>query len=224
MPYNRPITKEGAEPMSNLGNKEIMAKNIRYQMRKNGVTAKDVCNTLKIPMATFSDWTNAKTYPRIDKIELLSNYFGISKADLVEDNTPSIPQGFSPLPKTVKVPLIGNIACGKPITAEENIEGYVDVPADYHCDFCLKCVGDSMVDAGISDGDIVYIRSQPEVENGQIAAVRISGEATLKRLYKTNDTLTLIPENRNYPPIILSGVQLSDVHIEGKAVGFTHWF
>lgn len=144
----------------------------------------------------------------------------------VEDPMPTgIPPGFEPLPKMVKRPLVGSIACGEPITAEENIEDYVDVPEDTHCDFCLRCKGDSMIDAGIHDGDVVYIHSQPEVENGQIAAVRIDGEATLKRVFwdKGSQVLQLVPANSSYMPKVYSGQSLESVHIEGRAVGFTHW-
>lgn len=138
----------------------------------------------------------------------------------------SIPPGFEPLPKTVKRPLVGNIACGEPITAEQNIEDYVDVPETMRCDFCLRCKGDSMVEAGIHDGDVVYIHIQPEVENGQIAAVRIDGEATLKRVFWDDDNrvLQLVPANSAYMPKVYSGPALDSVHIEGLAVGFTHWF
>lgn len=138
----------------------------------------------------------------------------------------SIPPGFEPLPKTVKRPLVGSIACGEPITAEQNIEDYVDVPETMRCDFCLRCKGDSMVEAGIHDGDVVYIHIQPEVENGQIAAVRIDGEATLKRVFWDDDNrvLQLVPANSAYMPKVYSGPALDSVHIEGLAVGFTHWF
>lgn len=144
-----------------------------------------------------------------------------SKADTSLDN---IPPGFIPLPKTYKVPLVGHIACGTPITAEENLEGYVDVPVDRQVDFALLCEGDSMVDAGIKNGDAVYIRKQPTVENGQIAAVRINGEATLKRVYINGNTMVLQPANASYPPLTYSLSDLEDVAIEGFAVGFTHWF
>lgn len=139
------------------------------------------------------------------------------------DKKPTIPPGFMPLPKMKKVPLIGAIACGDPITAEQNIEKMVDVPENIRCDFSLTCHGDSMVDAGIHDKDVVYIRIQPEVENGEIAAVRIDGEATLKRVYYNPGTLTLMPANPAYAPMIYTGSQLEEVHIEGKAVGWTHW-
>ena len=140
-----------------------------------------------------------------------------------EPKKPTIPPGFEPMPKMKKIPLIGAIACGEPITAEQNIEKMVDVPEDIRCDFSLTCHGDSMVDAGIHDKDVVYIRIQPEVENGEIAAVRIDGEATLKRVYYNPGTLTLMPANPAYAPMIYTGPQLEEVHIEGKAVGWTHW-
>ena len=127
------------------------------------------------------------------------------------------------MPKMKKIPLIGSIACGEPITAEQNIEKMVDVPENIRCDFSLTCHGDSMVDAGIHDKDVVYIRIQPEVENGEIAAVRIDGEATLKRVYYNPGTLTLMPANPAYAPMVYTGSQLEEVHIEGKAVGWTHW-
>lgn len=134
-----------------------------------------------------------------------------------------VPPGFMPLPETCKVPLVGRIACGQPITAEENIEDYLDVPVGHHVDFALLCEGDSMVDAGIDDGDVVYIRKQPDVENGQIAAVRIGDEATLKRVYKYPDKLILQPANAAYPPLSYSGAELESVQIEGKVVGWMHW-
>lgn len=135
-----------------------------------------------------------------------------------------IPKGFEPMPKMKKIPLVGSIACGTPILAEQNIDGHVDAPEDIRCDFALRCKGDSMIGAGIHDGDAVYIHIQPEVENGEIAAVRIGEEATLKRVYYDGTTLTLMPYNNAYAPMVYTGPQLGDVHIEGKAVGYTHWF
>lgn len=135
-----------------------------------------------------------------------------------------IPKGFEPMPKMKKIPLVGSIACGTPILAEQNIDGHVDAPEDIRCDFALRCKGDSMIGAGIHDGDAVYIHIQPEVENGEIAAVRIGEEATLKRVYYDGTTLTLVPYNNAYAPMVYTGPQLEDVHIEGKAVGYTHWF
>jgi len=135
-----------------------------------------------------------------------------------------IPVGFEKLPETELAPLVGDIACGLPILAEENIETYVDVPKGKGIDFCLTCKGDSMEDLGIFDGDTVFIRQQPKVENGEIAAVRIGDEATLKRFYFTGDTVMLMPANARYAPLIFRGEEINEIHIEGKAVGFTHWF
>lgn len=137
---------------------------------------------------------------------------------------PEIPPGFEPMPKMKKVPLIGAIACGDPITAIENRDGEIDAPEDMNCDFALRCKGNSMIGAGIHDGDAVYIHIQPEVENGEIAAVRIGDEATLKRVYLHTDYIELRPENAAYESIIRRREEMNDVHIEGKAVGYTHWF
>ena len=145
------------------------------------------------------------------------------KVSVQIDKKPTIPPGFMPLPKMRKVPLIGAIACGDPITAIQNREGDVNAPVDMRCDFALKCQGESMIGAGIHDGDVVYIRIQPEVENGEIAAVRIGEEATLKRVYLHNDYIELRPENPAFESIIRRREEMNDVQIEGKAVGWMHW-
>lgn len=139
------------------------------------------------------------------------------KKDLTGD-LPNIPNIF-PL-KTKKVPLLGTIAAGIPIYAEENFDGYRESTEDVHADFCLKIKGDSMIGARINDGDIVFIRKQPDVENGEIAAVLIDGEATLKRVYKKNDSLVLQAENPKYAPIVCSAKTCDECIIMGKAVTF----
>lgn len=125
------------------------------------------------------------------------------------------------IPTMNKLPLIGSIACGAPILAEEHIEDYVDTPAHIHADFALTCKGDSMINARIFDGDVVYIRQQETVDNGQIAAVLIDGEATLKRVRLFEDHISLEPENPQYRPIVLWGEDMNTVRILGKAVAFT---
>lgn len=129
-----------------------------------------------------------------------------------------IPPGFQPLPQMDSVPLVGQIACGEPILAEGNIERTVSVPAEWHSDFTLMCKGDSM-SPRIQDGDLVAIRIQPQVLNGEIAAVRIGNEATLKRVYLHTDYIELRPENPAFESIIRRKDDMNDVHIEGKAVG-----
>ena len=135
-----------------------------------------------------------------DKVELIAKALRVQPEWIMgwDVSSSPIPPGFIPLPKTYKVPLVGRIACGTPITAEENLEGYVDVPVDRQVDFALLCEGDSMVDAGIKNGDAVYIRKQPTVENGQIAAVLVNGdEATVKRFSRTDNTVVLTPQSMN---------------------------
>ena len=139
--------------------------------------------------------------------------------DEEKEKDPIIPPGFQPLPELSTVPLVGRIACGQPITAEENVEGYVSIPSAWRATFTLMCEGDSM-SPRIQDGDLVAIRKQAVVENGEIAAVRIEDEATLKRVYVYPDHIVLQPENRQYEPIVLIGEDMNAVAIEGKAVGF----
>ena len=129
--------------------------------------------------------------------------------------------GIVPLPKTYSVPLLGEIACGDPILAEQNIADQIPVPEHIKgADFALTCRGDSMINARIHDGDIVYIRQQPDVDDGDIAAVLIDNEATLKRVYKMPGRLQLRAENPAYPPINVEGDDLENVRILGKAIAF----
>lgn len=126
-----------------------------------------------------------------------------------------------PFPSMKSVPLIGTIACGEPILAAENIEQMVDMPEHVKADFALRCKGDSMINARIYDGDIVYIRQQPTVDDGQIAAVLIDDEATLKRVHLYPDHLVLEPENPQFRPLSFWESDMENVRILGKAVAFT---
>lgn len=158
------------------------------------------------------------------KIELFAKALNTSCAYLMgiepADSKAAVPENIIAIPQMKKVPLIGAIACGTPILAQENIEDYVSVPDDVKADFCLRCSGDSMTGARIFDGDIVFIRSQPNVENGEIAAVLIEDEATLKRVYSYPGKLVLQPENPAYPPLVYVKNELNDIRIMGKAVAF----
>ena len=136
-----------------------------------------------------------------------------------EDST--LPSNIIPMPEMRKIPLLGRIACGAPILAEEHIEEYIDIPKNIHADFALTCQGDSMINARIFDGDIVYIRQQDTVESGEIAAVLIDNDATLKRIRIYDDHISLEPENPQYRPIVLWGEDMNTVRILGKAIAFT---
>ena len=129
-------------------------------------------------------------------------------------------KGVMPLPEMRKVPLLGAIACGEPIFKEEN--EWISLPTDIKADFCLRCEGDSMINARIFNGDIVFIKACEEVENGEIAAVSVDNEVTLKRVYyyKDKNKLVLNPENPSYEPFIYTNEELNDIRILGKAVMF----
>lgn len=137
-----------------------------------------------------------------------------------EDGFDIYPDNIIPLPKMKKVPLLGTIACGEPILAEENIEDYINMPEKTKGTFALRCKGDSMINARIFDGDIVFIREQPDVESGEIAAVLIDNEATLKRVYKYENRIELRPENPTHKVYNYEGEEINKIRIIGKAVGF----
>lgn len=147
------------------------------------------------------------------KLERLSQVFGVSVPYLMV-----LPEAEAPAPG---VPILGAIACGAPILASEHIDSYTYPPDRVSADFALRCRGDSMIGARIFDGDLVFIRQQETVENGEIAAVLIDGEATLKRVRRTGDRMYLEPENPRYRPIILYGEEMNTARILGKAVAFT---
>ena len=123
---------------------------------------------------------------------------------------------------TKRFPILGEIACGEPIFAQEERELFVTAEDSIRADFCLVARGDSMIGARIYDGDYVFIREQPMVENGEIAAVIIGEEATLKRVYydRAHNWLQLVAENPAYPPLVYHDEQLEEIRILGKAVAF----
>lgn len=174
-----------------------------------------------------------KTASAVNKIELglrdinqtkilaFANALGVTPGELMGDSkSNTIIPNIIPLPKTKMVPLVGTIACGEPILANENIEEMVPMPEYINADFALRCKGDSMINARILDNDIVYIRQQETVENGEIAAVLIDNEATLKRFYRYGDTVVLRAENPNYKEFEYKKEQLNEIKILGKAVHF----
>lgn len=214
------------------------ASRLSQALEARGMKAADLSKKTKVAEGTISCYINGRYEAKQNRVQVFAEALNVNPAWLMGYDVPMetesrqsavpasrpVPPGFEPMPKMKKVPLIGAIACGEPITAIENREGEIDAPEDMNCDFALRCEGDSMIGAGIHDGDAVYIRIQPEVENGEIAAVRIGDEATLKRVYLHSDYIELRPENSAYESIIRRREEMNDVHIEGKAVGYTHWF
>ncbi len=203
-----------------------LSKNIRYLRKAHNLSQDDLAEKMGYKSyTTIQKWESGVSEPPIGKLRKLADIFHISmneltNVDLSEGKREEIKNIF-PIQKK-RFPLIGTIACGEPILADEHFEGYVEAGTDISADFCIRAKGDSMKNIRIEDGDIVFIREQPDVENGEVAAVLIGEEATLKRVNKNkHGFLFLMPENPNYEPII---VDLSDpcveIRIIGKAVAF----
>ena len=204
-----------------------IASRIREYREREDLTLAEMAQRTGVPAQTLNRYELGKRAPKIDVAVQIAERLGVNPLWLQGYDVPvltGVPDGFDPVPETYTVPRVGAIACGTPILAEQNIETYDAVPNRIRCDFTLVCKGDSMVGAGIEDGDVVYIRQQPEVENNEIAAVMIDGEATLKYFKRVGDMVLLSPANREYEPIILSGENLGKVKIVGKAVGFTRFW
>ena len=193
------------------------------QLRKDdNLTQTQLANALGLAFSTISMYERGIREPDFETMEAIADFFNVSMDYLHgKDTELRFPTNIVPLPNMNRIPLLGNIACGEPILAEENIECDIDIPEDITADFALRCKGDSMIDARILNDDIVYIKQQPTVNNGEIAAVLIGDEATLKKVYLTGDTLTLLACNSSYEPFIYTGEELEKIRILGKAVGFT---
>lgn len=201
---------------------------IKARREELGLSVEDIATRLGKHRATIYRYesNDIENFPA-DVLVPLAQVLETSPAYLMgwEDSgsTSPLPSNVTPLRPMKQVPLVGQIACGTPILAEQNIEDYIDLPGHIHADYALTCRGDSMINAGIRDGDVVYIREQPEVENGQIAAVIVDeDEATLKRFYYTGAMIQLIAENPRIPPMVFSGSDISRVRVIGRAVAYTH--
>ena len=209
--------------------KEYMSK---YNLRQVDILekVKPYCDEYGVKMnkSDLSQYVSGKNEPGQDKLIVLAKALRVTEPWLMGYDVPETKESiFSnsniiPLPETKDIPLIGDIACGEPILAEENIEDYVKLNKDIDAEFALRCKGDSMTGARIRNGDIVYIHQQEDVENGEIAAVLIGNEATLKKVYKypEKNMLVLKPANPEYEDFIFTGEELEEIRILGKAVAF----
>ena len=208
-----------------INNKET-ASRIKARRQDLGLTLQDVAAAVGVSPSTVQRYeTGAIDKLKLPVIQSIAGALQVSPAWLLgtsPDMTPTrLPDSILPMPALRRIPLLGAIACGEPLLAGGNFDGEVDLPSSIHADFALRCKGDSMINARILDGDTVYIRQQEDVDNGQIAAVLIGEEATLKRVYKYPSRLELRPENPTFPVLQYEGEQLSEVRILGLAVAFT---
>ena len=207
-----------------------LSQKIRDLRAKHNLTLEQIAQQVGVGKSTVRKWeTGMIANMRRDKIAKLAvalhttpgYLMGWEDSDETNAPTEQLPANIIPMPEMRKIPLLGTIACGEPILAEENIGEYIDIPKHIHADFALTCQGDSMINARIFDGDIVYIKQQDTVESGEIAAVLIDNEATLKRVRLFDDHIALEPENPMYKPLVYWGEEMNLVRILGKAVAFT---
>ncbi len=207
--------------MSELGDR---IKNLRKERHLTQSELMDILRNkydMKTDRVMISKWETGFQTPHIDTLKILAEVLEVS-ADFLLTGVENIHPEFSE-ESTIpvkKIRMLGSIACGTPIFCNEEYEYVLATGNNANADFCLTARGDSMINARIADGDIVFIKQQSTVENGEIAAVVIGDEATLKRVYKTNDGLMLVAENPAYQPMYFSGDELSQTYVLGKAIGF----
>jgi repressor LexA len=200
--------------------REILAENLQKLIESRKIDQRVLAEYLGVSDSAVSQWLSGDKYPRIDKIQRMADFFNVPKSRITEEQpTNLIPAG----PRTVPVPVLGNIACGEPILAEQNIVEYIyespeRLPAGNL--FYLRAKGSSM-EPTIPDGALVLIREQPDVESGDIAAVLVNGdtEATLKRIKRQGDMVILMPDNPTHQPIIITPD--NPARIIGRAIQVT---
>lgn len=194
---------------------------LKILRKQKGLYQKDVATFLGVDRTTYVKYENGVSEPDNDTLVKLAELFNVSVDYLLGRETNDIYTSIGAMPvKKIKLPVLGNVACGEPIYANEDLEGYVYIDEDIGADFCLRAQGDSMVNARIFDGDILYIKKQDMVDDGEIAVVLIEDEATVKRVYydRENNTITLMPENPTYKMMRYSGAQLNQIRILGKVL------
>ena len=183
---------------------------IKQKLKETHVSQNRLAKAAQISQSAISDIVNGISSPKEVTLIAIADALGCTVSELLGESPPGI-IGM----KIGAVPIVGEIACGIPITAEQNIEGYADLPDGVHADFALRCKGDSM-EPTFENNDLVLIRQQPDVEDGQIAAVNVACEATLKHVYHQPNGLLLVADNPKYAPQFITG----EVIIHGLAVGY----
>ena len=210
---------------------EFFSNNLKNLLQKNNMTQNNLVEKLKeygidTGQSTISYWLNKNIekvrIPAFKKIEILCKIFNCQISDLLLDANPPKPHpSFLEVTKK-KFPVLGEVAAGKPIFMYEDKDCFVMADAEINADYCLIARGDSMINIGIKNGDLVFIKKQDMVRNEEVAVVAIDEEATLKRFIydKLNNRVTLKSENPKYADMIYEGEQIEHIHILGKAVFF----
>jgi len=205
----------------------MLSERLKQLRKQNSLTQKQFAEIFSIASGTIAMWETNKRKPDFDTLTKIADHFNVSVDYLLgkEKKTPDYSEvnNIISFDSFKQIPILGTIACGEPILAEENIEGYTNIEQDIHADFALRCKGDSMSPKFL-DGDIVLIRQQPTVENGQIAAVLIGTEATLKHVYLSPNDIMLTADNPQYSPMVYAGEDMNNIRILGLAIGYTRIF
>ena len=190
-------------------------------MAEKNMRAAELSRRTGISKPRLSQYLSGVYIPKADAICLISQALGINEGYLL-GTSDSVVNEKNPEVKFKALPVVGEIACGTPVFVNEEDDGLVITDIDTDADFCLIAKGDSMKDARICNGDTVFIKKTDFVANGELAAVVINDEATLKRVYyyPESEKLMLIPENNSYEPLVFVGEDLERIHIIGKAVAF----
>lgn len=200
-----------------LGNKKVMGDNIQYYMDLKHIERRELAKALSVPYSSLTDWINGNTYPRIDKIQKMADFFHVDKSDLVE------PRNARKKTESYRIPVLGRVAAGIPLKMVEDVIDWEEINEELAKKgdiFALRINGDSM-QPRILDGDVVIIHQQSDAESGDIVIATVNGDdATCKRLRKYREGIELIPLNPAYPPIYFTNQEIIErpVTILGKVI------
>lgn len=186
---------------------------LRALMQENGDTIYTVASLLSMQPSTVSRYINGQYVPKAPTLDILARHYGVNPGWLMGEEISKRPDK-----NENTVPVLGDVAAGVPIWAEQNYDGLAAVDPGENVDFALRIRGDSMQNARIFNGDLVYVRRQPQVENGEIAVVLVDGEATVKRVYDKGDALVLHPENEAYSDMIYKKDSTRQISVLGKVI------
>lgn len=196
--------------------KSVFGNRLRTLMREGGDTIYTLAAYLNLRPSTVSRYTSGMYVPKAPTLSMMAKRYGVNPAWLMGEEENKAPS--SPFTPSLSVPILGDVAAGTPIWAEENYEGRSSIDEGEHIDFALRVRGDSMTGARIFSGDIVYVRRQPKVENGEIAVVLVDNEATVKRVFLHPDKVVLKPENDAYQDMVYYNGDGHDVCVLGKVI------
>ncbi|HHX72889.1 MAG TPA: helix-turn-helix domain-containing protein [Clostridiales bacterium] len=201
-----------------------IAENIKKLREDHGLTQRELGIIAGVSDKAISSWERGSKEPRMGAIQRLADHFGIKKSDII-DGTPTtfspcldVPCDFT-IPRTRKVPLIKELSDDITLVAQYE-DRLVSIPESIQADFAYRCKDESLLSARVYPGDILFIRRQPRVESGSLAALYINGEVYIRRIYRYPDQLVLVAENPDYPPLIFNGADKAQVRSLGVVVAF----